>query len=443
MPLVNALEQSGWSVFWDHRSVPVGKDWHDVIGDAIRECRSVIVAWSQHSVDSKWVREEALEGRDREALFPILLDGIPQPFGFKIIQSADFTDWNGKTDHPEFVKLESQIRRVLGSPFTQQITPQPELPPQPQVQPVSRPITVPKLSRAGLWIAGIATGATMLGAGGAYFALNGFGSVSQHPVTAVTKVAQTQPPAQSNGFEPEMVAIPAGSFMMGCKGGRDEVEGGCFDDEKPAYEATVSAFHMGKYEVTTGQYLACISAGGCPKPRWQEPNPLPFYKKLGETVTGENYPIVGVNWDNAQAFVKWLGKETGKAYRLPSETEWEYAARAGLDTAYPAGNAIGVGNANCARDLCGDDFTYAAPVGSFSPNPFGLYDMHGNVWEWVQDLDGAYPRKQDTTAAESTGNRVVRGGAWANLPRALRSAYRHKHASTHQHYTVGFRVALD
>jgi hypothetical protein len=166
MPLVNALEQSGWSVFWDHSSVPVGKDWHDVIGDAIRECRSVIVAWSQYSVDSKWVREEALEGRDREALFPILLDGIPQPFGFKIIQSADFTDWNGKTDHPEFVKLESQIRRVLGSPFTQQTTPQPEMPPQPQVQPVSHPITVPKLSRAGLWIAGIATGATMLGAGG-------------------------------------------------------------------------------------------------------------------------------------------------------------------------------------------------------------------------------------------------------------------------------------
>lgn len=449
IPLVEALESCGWSVFWDHRSVPIGKDWHDVIGDAIRECRSVIVAWSQHSIDSKWVREEALEGRDREALFPILLDGTPQPFGFKIIQSADFTNWDGQTSHPEFLKLEAQIRQILGKPVTSKIN---------TLQPATSEVTkaavssdsVEKRSRyylIGAWLTGIGAASTV-GAGLMYFFMKDAVSPTQLLPSSVTAnnnaVSSVQhETAAGSAFEPVMVEIPSGAFIMGCQAGRDDVEKGCFADEKPAYEAKVDAFKLGKYEVTTKQYLACVNAGECPKPRWQEKTAIPFYKKMGESITGDNYPIVGVSWNSAQSFVKWLNKQTGKHYRLPSETEWEYAARAGTNTAFPFGQKIGVGKANCLRDNCGDDFLYAAPVGSFTANPFGLYDMQGNVWEWVQDLEGDYPSKRASLAEEGDGKRIVRGGSWANYPEALRSAYRHKHTPTHQHYLVGFRVAMD
>lgn len=114
IPLVNILEQQGWSVFWDHRSISVGEDWHQTIGDAITKCKTVVVAWSEHSIQSKWVKEEAIEGRNRNVLYPILLEEVQQPFGFKMIQSANFSKWNGKTDFPEFIKLEERLRLSIG-----------------------------------------------------------------------------------------------------------------------------------------------------------------------------------------------------------------------------------------------------------------------------------------------------------------------------------------
>ncbi|OQX13171.1 MAG: hypothetical protein BWK73_12960 [Thiothrix lacustris] len=425
MPLVSALEQQGWSVFWDHRSIPVGGDWHDMIGDAIRECRCVIVAWSTHSVDSKWVREEALEGRARSVLFPILLDDIPQPFGFKIIQSANFTRWNQRADHPEFLKLDTEIRRVL----VHQLPPQQSTvaEPSPQRLPISTP---PQISYKRLWGSGLAAIAVAVAAvlmvKQPPTALTPQPIVPQTPTVAVTTPPKpTIPPLLKQfAFEPDMLPISGGTFLMGCASARDEVEGGCFADEKPAREVTVADFKAGKYEITVGQYLACVKAGAC-----HPPKPAPAYLGLGETVSDENYPIVGVSWDNAQQYTHWLSKETGKHYRLLTEAEWEYAARAGTETAYPWGNGLIAGQANCTRDFCRDTFAHAAPVGSFTANPFGLQDMHGNVWEWVQDN------------TDKGKQRVVRGGSWANRPGALRSAARHQHPPQHQHYLVGFRVA--
>lgn len=143
-------------------------------------------------------------------------------------------------------------------------------------------------------------------------------------------------------FEPVMVSIPGGTFAMGCVEGRDDVAGGCDDDEKPAHEVTVSDFQLAATEVTVAQYLACVAANKCPEPEWREKGSKyniktgtdDHYKKLGDALTNPDHPIVGVSWENATAFANWLKEVTGKPYRLPTEAEWEYAARAGSRTAY-------------------------------------------------------------------------------------------------------------
>ena len=153
--------------------------------------------------------------------------------------------------------------------------------------------------------------------------------------------------------------------------------------------------------------------------------------------------MIGVSWKDAQAYVAWLSEETGEEYRLPSEAEWEYAARAGSTTKYSWGNKIGVNQANCDNDSCGDQWEYAAPVGSFAPNGFGLYDIHGNVWEWVQDCwNGSYAGAPSDGSAWRTGNcadRLKRGGSWSSPPGNLRAAYRS--GSEYRNSNTGFRVA--
>ena len=155
--------------------------------------------------------------------------------------------------------------------------------------------------------------------------------------------------------------------------------------------------------------------------------------------------MINVGWDDAQLYVQWLSEQTGHAYRLPTEAEWEYAARAGTTTAYSWGNDIGRNLANC--DGCGSqwDEDRTAPVGSFPANAFGLHDMHGNVWEWVLDCwndtySGA-PTDGSAWLSGNCGRRVLRGGSWVSYPRNLRSAYRDWYPPGIRNYIIGFRVA--
>jgi formylglycine-generating enzyme required for sulfatase activity len=264
--------------------------------------------------------------------------------------------------------------------------------------------------------------------------------------SAKSSVATKQP------LEPVMEDIPAGTFTMGCDDERDNVEGGCYDSEKPAHKVTLNGFQMAKTETTVGQYMACVDAGACPQPEWQEKGSEyniktgtnDLYKKFGNALSAPNYPVVGVSWDNAKAYAEWLSKETGKSYRLPTEAEWEYAARGGTDTAYPWGNAIGKGNANCDNSSCGDKFEYTAPVGSFAANGYGLQDMNGNVYEWVLDTwhDNYNGAPVDGSAWESGTYRVLRGGAWYNSARLVRSAYRNLNTPDNRSNNIGFRLVL-
>ena len=156
---------------------------------------------------------------------------------------------------------------------------------------------------------------------------------------------------------------------------------------------------------------------------------------------------IHVSWDDAKTYIDWLSNRTGLSFRLPSEAEWEYAARAGTTTMYPWGDSIGAANANCYANDCGDSYTDTAPVGSFPANTFGIYDMHGNVWEWVEDCwNSSYQGAPTNGGAWTSGNcesRVLRGSSWNDVPWSLRSADRAKHDLVFHHAAGGFRLAQD
>jgi formylglycine-generating enzyme required for sulfatase activity len=239
---------------------------------------------------------------------------------------------------------------------------------------------------------------------------------------------------QISKYCPDMVVIPAGSYKMG-------------GDRSSRIVTIKTPFAVSLFAITFDQWDACVAGGGC------ENNNRPS----GETWGRGSRPVVNVNWHDAQNYVAWLNRMTGtNSYRLLSEAEWEYAAR-GVTSAqaphpdYPWGDEIGRGNASC--NGCGSqwDEKQTAPVGSFKDNAFGLYDMHGNVQQWVEDcfalsLDGApadgaaWKEACDTMKAPS---RVVRGGSWFSVPALLRSSYRYWFGPVDRYSYLGFRVARD
>ncbi len=228
---------------------------------------------------------------------------------------------------------------------------------------------------------------------------------------------------------PEMIVIPAGSFVMGSSATEREREA----DEGPQHKVTIAkSFAVGKFDVTLDQWEACVAHGDC----------LPHNSDSGWE-RGQR-PVINVSWDDAQMYVAWISSVTGEPYQLLTEAEWEYAARAGTTTAYYWGDDVGKGNANC--DGCGSqwDNLQTSPAGSFKPNAFGLYDMAGNVLEWTQDCYhdgyGGAPSDGSTWTSGDCSRRVVRGGSWYVRPQYLRSAYRKSDFPTFQDYDLGFRV---
>jgi len=206
---------------------------------------------------------------------------------------------------------------------------------------------------------------------------------------------------------PEMVVIPAGTFRMG------DIQGVRDSDEQPVHEVSVERFAMGRYEVTFAEYDQFAEATNRKKPSdigWGR----------------DDRPVINVSWDNVTAYAEWLSEQTGQEYRLPTETEWEYAARAGTETKYWWGNEIGFNNANCRNSFCDDRFEYTAPVGSFEANPFGLFDVSGNVWEWTcSEYDKKYSGCINKSKVNDDSLFVLRGGSWFNVAWRLRSANRY------------------
>ncbi len=228
-------------------------------------------------------------------------------------------------------------------------------------------------------------------------------------------------------FIPEMVLVPSGRFRMGCI-----ARIGCIDDEKPVHSVRIASFELSKYEVTFAQWDACTQYGDCP---W-----------VSDEGWGRgNRPVINVSWHDAQRYVDWLSRETGEGYRLPSEAEWEYAARAGTESRFWWGETRGRGRANCYNCRSQWDREMTAPVGSFAANPFGLYDVHGNVFEWVRDcwndsFRGA-PADGSAWLSGDCDRRVFRGGSRLAGSRYMRSAFRGRNTAVFRYASVGFRVA--
>ena len=237
---------------------------------------------------------------------------------------------------------------------------------------------------------------------------------------------------------PEMVVVPAGTYRMGSPASEEGRE----DEEGPVHRVTIAQpLAVGKYEVTFAEWDACVSGGGCGGYR-------PPYE--GWWGRGRR-PVIHVSWKDAQAYVRWLSEETGETYRLLSEAEWEYVARAGTTTPFHTGATISTEQANY-----NGKYTYGSgrkgkyrkqtvPVGSFPANGFGLHDVHGNVWEWTQDCwhagYGGAPADGRAWESRECSGRVLRGGSWFNSPWNLRSANRVGFTSGDRSDVIGIRVA--
>ena len=221
---------------------------------------------------------------------------------------------------------------------------------------------------------------------------------------------------KDGGLGPKMVVIPAGFFRIG------DIQGGGWNYEQPVHRVSVGKFAMGVYKVTFAEYDKFAEATG--------------REKSNDRGWGRgNRPVINVSWNDATAYAKWLSNQTGKKYRLPTEAEWQYAARAGTETKYWWGNDIDESKANYGYNL-----GKTSPVGNYTANKFGLYDTVGNVWEWIcSEYTNKYngKEKQCVTNASSF---VLRGGSWLNGPRNVRSANRSRNEPAGRDVIYGFRM---
>ncbi|MGH8586891.1 MAG: SUMF1/EgtB/PvdO family nonheme iron enzyme [Gammaproteobacteria bacterium] len=391
--LAERLRAERWSVFRDVQT-HVGKRWHKEIEKELHAAKAVVVLWSARSRDSDYVLEEAQYGKRKEILFPAFIERVEFPYGFGRIQTADLVGWVGDEGHPGLVQLLESLREHLNS---REATP-------------------------------------------------GSGDVLHADAVVTSKPAQPGParvlaPGQTFGDRlktgaegPLMVVIPAGRFRMGSSEDEPERE----DDEGPQHEVRLAApFAMGVYAVTFedyGRFCDDTTFGKPEDQRWGR----------------GRRPVINVSWEEARAYCAWLGEQTGRAYRLASEAEWEYACRAGTVTPFYFGRRITTDQANFDGNYTyngsakGEYRAQSVPVGSFPPNAYGLYDMHGNVWEWCEDTwhnsyDGA-PSDGSARGKGGMASRVVRGGSWGGKPRGCRAASRSVSAPGSRSSHVGFRV---
>jgi formylglycine-generating enzyme required for sulfatase activity len=411
-PIIDALERHGWSVWWDRVILP-GKTYDQVIEEALAASRCVIVVWSKASVASAWVRAEAEEGRQRNILVPVVIDdGVRIPLGFRPIQAARLVDWQGTEPHQEFAKVVMAVTHLLASLLPEEPAESvAEVPLEPQYdahQPGAEASFTSELPRDN---------AVKASHGKRRFLLwSAIVPLLLVPILYWVFSTRDQGLAIKNSTGMEFVRIPAGEFRMGSNDGDT--------DERPVHTVRISRpFDLGKYEVTQAQWEAVMRI-----------NPSHF--------TGDpNRPVENVSWEDVQAFIRKLNaKEGDTPYRLPTEAEWEYAARAGTTTAFSFGNdAIQLGDYAWYYE---NSESRTHPVGQKKPNAWGLYDIHGNVWEWVQDWYGTYPAETitDPQGPSSGSGRVFRGGCWSHDAGYCRSAIRRGAAPGYRDVGIGFRL---
>ncbi|MGA2069396.1 MAG: formylglycine-generating enzyme family protein [Thermoguttaceae bacterium] len=315
------------------------------------------------------------------------------------------------------------------------------------------------------------------------------------PALGSLTLAKAQEPKEAGGkkqitnsIDMKLVLIPAGEFTMGSRESAEDtaaffnktlsvdvLKADVFKDEHPQHRVRITRpFYLGTYHVTRGQFRQFVADteyktdaekgekpgawGWNPEKKGFESSEKYSWRNAGFEQTDE-HPVLNVSWNDAVAFCKWLSRKEGKTYRLPTEAEWEYACRAGTTTRYYSGDdpetlakVANVADAaakakfpNWYTIKASDGYVFTSPVGSFKSNAFGLYDMHGNAWQWCADWYGAkyYDASpaEDPTGPASGTVRVLRGGSWVVGPIVTRSGYRFKCSPDLRDYSSGFRVA--
>jgi formylglycine-generating enzyme required for sulfatase activity len=435
--LVRLLEAENIAVWWDP-SIGPGERYAAVIRRELDQACCVAVGWSQRSVDSMWVQDEAGIGRDRGVLIPVSLDGVDPPLGFRQLQTLDLAGWNGQPDDPRIVRFLGGVRRLIAeqaaagsrklSALAVEDTPGLAIP-------QGKSTKVPLIRRPRMAVFAALSVAMLLLAGALLFVVERFGSSVDPQFTSAIPRPDYRPGSRDCMGCPDMVVAPTGSFMMG-SWDREPQRG---SDEGPQHEVTFSKpFAAGKYPVMVEDWEFCVAQGGCVN--W------PSVAKFGRG----SLPAINVSWEDAQTYVAWLSSFTGKAYRLLSEAEREYITRAGTSTPFWWGPSISSelsnydGRQRYTDEPKGQFRKKTVAVDLFGPNPWGFYDVHGNSWDWVEDCyHDTYDGAPSDGSAWTTGDcnrRVLRGGGWESQPRNLRSAARYRLAPVSRGDWYGFRL---
>lgn len=425
-PLVRALESEGFTVWWDRTLVP-GEEFSKVIRDALDAASCVVVAWSKLSVESPWVQDEAGVGRDRRILVPISLDGSTPPLGFRQLHTADLSDWNGKAGDPRIKRLLEGVRRLVSRPPGSAITG------------MAAKLVPPR--RRAWWIAAAALAAAIIVGVVAYVAIP---PLQLKPIGGGSGTPPPSADAIPNFSDcpigcPRLIVVATGSFDMGSPD--SEPQRG--NDEGPVRKVTIpKIFAAGQFPVTFEEWKFCRTQGGCT-------DLVPSTNNWGEG----RHPVINVSWQDAQVYVAWLSKTTGKKYRLLTEAEREYITRAGTTTPFWWGNDITTDQANYdgtqqyIQKPTGLYRKQTVTVDTFPYNPWGFYQVSGNTWDWVEDCyHDSYDNAPTDSSAWLTGDcahRVLRGGSWGSQPRNVRSAARWKLPIATREPYYGFRVARE
>jgi len=460
LALAEVLERQDWTVWWDPK-LRAGQRFDDVIQDALREAKCVIVLWSSLSVKSDYVKDEATYALREKKLVPVFIEEIELPFRFAGLHTTSLIGWDGSEGATTLQGLIDDITIILGPPPVNsavekqqhtEITPAPKSEEKNEWQPAdlttyetvrpnpatATPLPLKPRRPWGLVVIVILTTSAI---GSLMLIRDNSISIPNALPNSQSSQIETNELLPGNSFQdqlpdgsmgPEMIVIPSGSFRMGDQQGNGD------PDEQPVHTVNITnPFAIGRYEVSFDDYDQFTTATGL------------------EAVNDEGWgrgrqPVINVSLKDAKDYAAWLSKQTGKHYRLPSEAEWEYAARANKQTAYWWGKEMKQGMANC--DGCDTRWggKQTAPVGSYPANPLGLFDTAGNVWEWMQDCWHESYHNAPTDGSvwlEADGGYcklgVLRGGSWITSPPYLRSSFRSRHSIDIRTNLVGFRVVRD
>ena len=451
--LAKTLYDDGFEVWIDER-LDYGSQWPQEIQKQLDSCSAFIVIMSPRSFGSEWVQSELQRAkRKNKPIFPLLLEG-DEPW--LSVESTQFFDVQGGVQ-PD-AKFYSALKRVITPNPTARTLHTIKVPEGPiykeSPKPGARPV-VAVIGFIGLFFVVCVTLGVFL-----------FWKSDANPLTRISKpepgptlvheppILVQEPTSKPAPSEPtpthqienigdiDMVLVPAGEFIMGrdasdefvaCQEYNTECRLDWFKDEEPPHTVYIDDFYIDIYEVTNAQYKACVDAGICDPPQMTGSNSRSSYY---DNPDFDDYPVINVDWYQAQAFCEWRGG------RLPTEAEWEKAARGTDGRTYPWGEDLDPSYANYNYST-GD----TTAVGSYEKgkSPYGLYDMAGNVWEWVISLQRSYPYipHDGRESLNEEGIRLMRGGSWGYVGVSVSTAYRYGNDSSESNLDLGFRCARD